>query len=49
MAMVQSATMVPFYNEGGVQIGTFSNSVARVDSNTVITQVACQRLLAHQG
>ena len=36
----------PFYNEGGVQIGTFSNSAARIDSNTVITQVTCQRLLA---
>ena len=36
----------PFYNEGGVQIGTFSNSVARIDSNTVITQVTCQRLPA---
>ena len=35
----------PFYNEGGVQIGTFSNSVARIDSNTVITQVTCLCLL----
>ena len=29
----------PFYNSAGVQLGTFSNSVAKITSNTVITQV----------
>ena len=29
----------PFYNQQGVQLGNFDNSVARITDNTIIQQV----------
>ncbi len=39
----------PFYNSAGVQLGSFSNSVAKITSNTVITQVLPEVLTLAQG
>ena len=39
----------PFYNSAGVQLGTFTNSAARITSNTVITQVLPEVLTLVRG
>lgn len=36
----------PFYNQAGVQLGSFSNSVANINDNTIIQQVLYPSLIS---
>ena len=45
-AMCAAGYNGPFYNQAGVQLGSFSNSVANINDNTIIQQVPYPSLIS---